>query len=210
MCGWLARVFAVRRPSNCLGCGSAKTRPTKKRKRPWNSPQKNINSAKELMQQNSSRSLLANVLDLDDDFLLFNITGMKTYAGCSALQATNHLDAWATDRRISAPDSTVNRSDPEDTNCIWQRLTQAKHTMSDNRGNGATDAGDVVATECSLLIDVLREVRFLTERIHSEGVRLEICNEWKFAAMVIDRVCLWMFTVISTGAILCSAPHAIY
>lgn len=174
------------------------------------------------MQQNSSRSLLANVLDLDDDFLLFNITGMKTYTGCSALQATNHLDAWATDRRTGAPDSTANRSDPEDTTtCIWQRLTRAEHTMSDNRGNGATDAaaaaavaGDVVAvTECSLLVDVLGEVRFLTERLQGEGVRQDVCSEWKFAAMVIDRVCLWMFTlftVISTVAILCSAPHAIY
>lgn len=159
---------------------------------------------------------MANVLDLNDDFLLFNITGMKINTGCTAAISTaaNHLDTWPTD-----PDRIENRSGPEeDTDCVRQTPAagQAEQTAAADGATAVpllgTDA-TAAAAECSLLMDVLREVRFLTKRVDSEGVRLEICNEWKFAAMVIDRVCLWMFTlftVISTGAILCSAPHAIH
>jgi nicotinic acetylcholine receptor, invertebrate len=47
-------------------------------------------------------------------------------------------------------------------------------------------------------------------KLHDEEE--EIISDWKFAAMVIDRFCLitfTAFTVITTIAVLLSAPHII-
>ncbi|CAG9136632.1 unnamed protein product [Plutella xylostella] len=40
----------------------------------------------------------------------------------------------------------------------------------------------------------------------------ELISDWKFAAMVVDRFCLFvftLFTIIATVAVLLSAPHII-
>jgi hypothetical protein len=66
--------------------------------------------------------------------------------------------------------------------------------------------------ECSLLADVLDEVKYLVARVRRDAETQQACSDWKFAAMVVDRLCLWMFsvfTVVSTGAILLSAPHVV-
>jgi len=75
-----------------------------------------------------------------------------------------------------------------------------------NECNGTMDSG----VHCSQLADILMEIRRLTDKCrHDEDIQEE-CNDWKFAAMVIDRMCLVMFTVftvVSTCAILFSAPN---
>lgn len=66
--------------------------------------------------------------------------------------------------------------------------------------------------ECSLLSDVLDEVKYLVARVRRDAETQQACSDWKFAAMVVDRLCLWMFsvfTIVSTGAILLSAPHVV-
>jgi len=68
---------------------------------------------------------------------------------------------------------------------------------------------DCSELECALLTDVLGEVRYLTGKMRQEADTQKVCSEWKFAAMVIDRLCLWLFsifTVVSSGAIFLSAP----
>src|SRR6218665_456756 len=213
VCDWLARIFAVRRPRNCSSCVSSKKTSASKKKRLRTSPQKNSTAA-ELIQQNSSRSLLANVLDLDDDFLLLNITGVKAYAGSKAFAHNNHDHncVWAPNDRHPTAEQ-ADQQEPNETSCIWQIPDSTGLDSTRPSGNEVVGAAPVeAATECGLLIAVLKEVRFLTGRIRSDGVRQEICNDWKFAAMVIDRVCLWMFTlftIVSTGAILFSAPQSI-
>ena len=62
----------------------------------------------------------------------------------------------------------------------------------------------------TILEAILDELRSLTEKIRAEDERSELTGEWKHAAMVIDRFCLWTFTgftIILTLAILFSAPH---
>lgn len=42
----------------------------------------------------------------------------------------------------------------------------------------------------------------ITDKIRKEDEAAEITNEWKFAAMVVDRLCLivfTLFTIIATG-----------
>lgn len=49
-------------------------------------------------------------------------------------------------------------------------------------------------------------------QLRKEDEENDIANDWKFAAMVVDRLCLiifTMFTILATIAVLFSAPHII-
>ncbi|KAJ7998353.1 hypothetical protein DPEC_G00221820 [Dallia pectoralis] len=57
---------------------------------------------------------------------------------------------------------------------------------------------------------ILEEVRYIAERFRGQDENETLCNEWKFAASVIDRLCLMafsLFTVLCTIGILMSAPN---
>nr|CAD7586880.1 unnamed protein product [Timema genevievae] len=122
------------------------------------------NRMKELeLKERSSKSLLANVLDIDDDF---------------------------------------------------RHVTTTNSTSAFMRGGGPTMLDDAGA--CSVaqreLQAILRELQFITGRMRKEDEEAELISDWKFAAMVVDRFCLiifTMFTVIATVAVLLSAPHII-
>jgi len=60
-----------------------------------------------------------------------------------------------------------------------------------------------------LLSSILEELRQLTGKVERDEVKQEEINDWRFAAMVVDRLCLiafTSFTVVSTFTILLSAP----
>lgn len=60
--------------------------------------------------------------------------------------------------------------------------------------------------------EILFELRFITDRMRKTDDISEIIAEWKFAATVLDRLCLIMFslfTVLSTAFCLLSAPQLI-
>lgn len=107
------------------------------------------------MRERSSKSLLANVLDLDDD-----------------IRANSN-------------------------NIHYARVPMEDTMQSNYPGRNE-------------LRSILKELQFLTDKMKKDEEFEDICNDWKFAAMVIDRLCLWLFTVftiVSTFAILFSAPH---
>lgn len=60
------------------------------------------------------------------------------------------------------------------------------------------------------LAKILEEVRYIAKRFHDQDEEESVCNEWKFAASVIDRLCLMafsLFTILCTIGILMSAPN---
>ncbi|XP_066503740.1 neuronal acetylcholine receptor subunit alpha-7a [Hoplias malabaricus] len=60
------------------------------------------------------------------------------------------------------------------------------------------------------LSKILEEVRYIAKRFRDQDEEETLCNEWKFAASVIDRLCLMafsMFTILCTIGILMSAPN---
>ena len=62
------------------------------------------------------------------------------------------------------------------------------------------------------LLAILNELRFITHKIKEDADNAEEINDWKFAAMVIDRLCVWIFTIsmiTTTLAVLISAPHIV-
>ena len=117
------------------------------------------NKMKELeLKERSSKSLLANVLDMDDDF-----RGGLAPAGYGG-------------------------------------------GMDYTPGGGG---GGCVGAHRELQA-LLRELRFITQRIRKDDEIRDIISDWKFAAMVVDRFCLivfTLFTLVATIAILLTAPH---
>ncbi|KAK3605658.1 hypothetical protein CHS0354_032616 [Potamilus streckersoni] len=84
-------------------------------------------------------------------------------------------------------------------------------------GNVSCDNSSKV-TDCSVacerryMMTILKEIRKITGKLKREEEDSDIKNEWKFAALVIDRLCFWIcltFTLTSTLTILFSAPHLV-
>ncbi|XP_063105914.1 neuronal acetylcholine receptor subunit alpha-7 isoform X1 [Cavia porcellus] len=60
------------------------------------------------------------------------------------------------------------------------------------------------------LAKILEEVRYIASRFRYQDESEAVCSEWKFAACVVDRLCLMafsVFTIICTIGILMSAPN---
>lgn len=63
-----------------------------------------------------------------------------------------------------------------------------------------------------VIVKILEEVQFIAARFRKQDEGEEVCSEWKFAAAVIDRLCLVafsLFAIICTLTILMSAPNFI-
>ena len=59
---------------------------------------------------------------------------------------------------------------------------------------------------------ILKEIKIITDKIRDDEESAAIENDWKFAAMVLDRLCLivfTLFTIVATVAVLAAAPHVI-
>lgn len=75
------------------------------------------------------------------------------------------------------------------------------------RGGGGAVGGSPLEAE---LNQILEEVRYIARRFRGQDEDETVCNEWKFAAAVIDRLCLVafsLFTILCTIGILMSAPN---
>lgn len=131
----------------------------------------------------SSRSLLANVLDLDDDLR----SSTRSYPGARSQVAP-------------MPEHVM--------------IEQQHQSMM--MGGAGGNASAAAAASClgphRELSLILKELRVITDKLRKDEEDEEITNDWKFAAMVVDRMCLYIFTfftVAATIAVLMSAPHVI-
>ncbi|XP_076277061.1 nicotinic acetylcholine receptor alpha6 isoform X4 [Lasioglossum baleicum] len=126
------------------------------------------------LQERSSKSLLANVLDINDDFCHKN----------SANPPSGYIRP-----AFGTPISTGRPATVEDTSASLPL-------------NGMQEE----------LHMILKELRFITDRMKKADDGEDVISDWKFAAMVVDRLCLFIFTiftVLATIVILCRAPHII-
>lgn len=134
------------------------------------------------LRERSSKSLLANVLDLEDDFRPQQII--------SAAASTSNGGFF----HSTAPPGGV-------------------------PGIGASEPGlemegglydPTAPLPGNELLAIIRELQVITAKLRQEEVDDKYSSEWKFASRVVDRFCLLfftLFTIISTCAILLSAPN---
>ncbi|XP_043260896.1 neuronal acetylcholine receptor subunit alpha-7 isoform X1 [Colletes gigas] len=150
---WLACMLRMNRPGKKHAKKNSLTGDQTKDKKPQEKP---------------SMSLLANVLNLDDDFRHRNSGNRSTFG---------------------TPISTGRPATVENTSAslLLSGMQEELHT-------------------------ILKELRFVTNRMKKADENDGVISDWKFAAMVVDRLCLYtftIFTVLATIAILCRAPHII-
>jgi hypothetical protein len=145
-------------------------------------------AASTVIAQRSSKSLLANVLDLEDDFRL--------PAGVS----TSRIEAMV----ASQHNLPHHCQPPTYANCVTD--VAVNHQACKNIAPTSSTSQHY----CSMrgeLSDIVRELRYITDKIKNDEANNAVAEDWKFAARVVDRFCLVMFTlftVISTCSILFS------
>jgi len=193
------------------------------------------NKMKELdLKERSSKSLLANVLDMDDD-----LRPSSTLPGHAHIQPHHPSHAHS-----SAPGSYPSQPPPVLINNVggipnsgpplpvgFTRITPGLPALPpgfmpgnhnsvgigdpDLTGNsiGAMAGSGVFPTGIQRELSmILKEIRVITDKIRDEEDTAAVENDWKFAAMVLDRLCLitfTLFTFIATIAVLLTAPHVI-
>ena len=57
---------------------------------------------------------------------------------------------------------------------------------------------------------IRRELSVIADKIRLDAEAARVESEWKFAAMVLDRLCLFAFTaftMVLSASVLISAPH---
>ncbi|KAL1492785.1 hypothetical protein ABEB36_010978 [Hypothenemus hampei] len=124
------------------------------------------------LKERSSKSLLANVLDIDDD--IRNVSGTS---GNSSTMTTSLGPGFG------------------------RNATTIEDASMPGTSSGQRD-----------LQLILKELQFITNRMKKADEEAEVISDWKFAAMVVDRFCLiifTLFTIVATVAVLLSAPHII-
>ena len=181
------------------------------------------------LRERSSRSLLANVLDLDDDFRITSAQQQQQQRiPLTNTSSNNHCPGSVMVSNPSMGNSTLQQNhqhrysnyhppshqhnhNTAGTNTAYQSSHLGNHVHSGNKyedsdvPSASNEVGNV-----SVFKDMLKEMKFLTDKLRRDEDFEEQCTDWKFAALVIDRLCLWIFTIFtisSTCAILFSAPH---
>lgn len=141
------------------------------------------------LQERSSKSLLANVLDIEDDF-----------RHCT-LGPGGHTSA------------TLNSAYMRGTSTTSSMHHAHQHSSSTGGAVALSldDSGTCSVAQRDLQL-ILKEIQFITSRMRKNEEEADIISDWKFAAIVMDRFCLiifTLFTIIATLVVLCSAPHII-
>ncbi|XP_063864568.1 acetylcholine receptor subunit alpha-type acr-16-like isoform X4 [Scylla paramamosain] len=126
-------------------------------------------------EERSSKSLLANVLDIDDDFRAHTLPHTHT-------TNTNNTAGFI-------------------------RVPHGGHSVDDSH------LVHTCMSSCTRELNlILKEIRIITDKMRKEDEESDVKNDWRFAAMVLDRLCLiifTLFTITATVAVLLSAPHII-
>ena len=143
---------------------------------------------KELDRKDKSKSLMANIVDTDDDFHPLTKSHM------------------------------VHPSHPVTNICMTRsRLTVSKYLILIFlfRSNPSLNNQEYESQISPLQREfglILKEIRIITDKIKEDDEASAAAGDWKFAAMVLDRMCLIFFTtftIIATCAVLAVAPHVI-
>ena len=142
----------------------------------------------------NSKSLLANVYDTRiNNFILNDDFGV-----------INSDENWELRKEKQFPNNknkTLIKID-EDSAKVLNRHRSSIMSPNANKINN-----DLIRDEINLL---LNEIRKITKKIQDDEEDGEKALDWKFAGMVIDKFCLYMFSIITlilTLVILLSAPN---
>jgi len=138
-----------------------------------------------------SVSLIANIRDVD------NIIPMNEFYQVSGSQVTSSSTAAMFQRSF---DSSIGGG--------------GRYGNSPGYGNNTVTGGGLKTGNCnssgmrSELLAILNELRFITKKMKEDVESNDETNDWKFAAMVVDRLCFWIFTfyLVAATIVIFSSP----
>ncbi|TPP56144.1 Neuronal acetylcholine receptor subunit alpha-7 [Fasciola gigantica] len=181
------------------------------------------------IQERSSRSLLANVLDLDDDFRASALVPDQQWANNMRVNSGRLLPCSHSKRVHESPEpppysfehsginshlENLNESDalcPDDLSEISANEAVSPESYTEEQKRSPISPALLSAYRTDLE-QIATELRFITSKIRDNEQEALVNLEWKFAARVIDRFCLIVFGALNffaTAAILLSAPNLI-
>ncbi|XP_053972332.1 neuronal acetylcholine receptor subunit alpha-7-like isoform X1 [Hylaeus volcanicus] len=175
------------------------------------------------LHQRSSKSLIANVLDLEDNALAsHNNLLNNVYSTPGPHHHTighGHSHIHATPHHHHSHVATPHHQHATPLAHTSYPAHQIGHTPHHHQHPPETPGPQVEtilqnACFCARyeLILILKEIKIITDQLKADELDTKVTNDWKFAAMVIDRMCLiifTLFTIIATITVLLTAPHII-
>jgi hypothetical protein len=152
------------------------------------------NSIKNEINESSSKSLLANVFDEKTNEYVFN----DSFGVVSNTSNSSRYGNLVAQKNV--PSYYTSNCGPND--FLNERVNfKNKHKPFINN--------DIITVKKEIHL-ILEEIRRVTKKIKDDDDDANKELDWKFAAMVLDRLCLFVFgilTIVSTSAILFSAPN---
>lgn len=135
-----------------------------------------------------------------------SLTSVDLNASTSASQSTNGNMLYIGFRGLESMHYSTAATSPDSGVLCGQLVGRA----GENEVLLPTGQSSSVGSVEPELAKILDEVRYIAKRFRDQDEEETLCNEWKFAASVIDRLCLMafsIFTILCTIAILMSAPN---
>jgi hypothetical protein len=178
--------------------------------------------------ESSSKSLLANVFDerindfvLNDDFGVINHHGQhgNTIPRLQAVTYGHHVQQQQQQQQHhnaqnnifygnnTTTQTTINNSNSND--FLNQRIPGFNTKAKNINGLKSYINNDIIAVKKEIH-QILEEVKQITKKIKEDDDDANKELDWKFAAMVLDKLCLYVFsilTITSTSVILLSSPN---
>ncbi|XP_050451592.1 neuronal acetylcholine receptor subunit alpha-7-like isoform X1 [Cataglyphis hispanica] len=180
------------------------------------------------LHQRSSKSLLANVLDLDDNALashnnlLNNVYSTPGPHHAHAMgHGHSHIHTTPHHHHSHAPTTPHHQHAAPLPHSSYpmtpgHQISHTPHHHPHPQDASGPQVETILQNACFCaryeLVLILKEIKIITNQLKTEDENTKITNDWKFAAMVIDRMCLiifTLFTIIATITVLLSAPHII-
>jgi hypothetical protein len=219
ICHWLASVLKMQTPESTSPISDKKdAKTTKKSIFKCCCCTSNKKGAQQHIATNEmlSKSFLSNALDLSDQFQIIG-TKLSYYnnikkhqSGCSSGYCTcstsgrggfNINSNNQTSLKTSNYKNNINNNEYS-----FERSSSPPSPNHKINTNPSTDVAPLKKT----LHNILKELRFITQKVKDDEEEEGRQLGWKFAAMVIDRLCIIVFTVatfISTIAILFTSKN---
>lgn len=146
----------------------------------------------------SSKSLLANVLDINDEF------------GVVSAKKTSLFNRNVNNRLKQQNSNSSNSAYLTNNQVILKRdNSNLSGSGADNLYEAMNNKQDINSVRKNLS-SILKEIRLITQKLKDDEEDETKSLNWKFAAMVIDRLCLVFFsiaTVLSTILILFTSKN---
>ncbi|CAI5455874.1 unnamed protein product [Caenorhabditis angaria] len=106
-----------------------------------------------------------------------------------------------------------NHLNPSSPHELPPKLTLSKYMSESFSEDGLiTEMNKYMQKACLELKNISTQIKFMRKRMEEDERDEQAANDWKFAAMVVDRMCLITFSffiVFSTCGIMFSSPHLI-